>query len=98
MKLLTTLAILAAGAMLARAADFLPYDGTKERDAFWDFYNKKVLTQLQDDEKRLTGEIAKATDATAKADLEEQLKVMRERLKKPEFFTFAKTGDLPKDL
>ena len=91
-------AMLFAGALHLRAADFPPYDGTKERDAFWIFYNSKVLTQLQEDEKRLTGELAKATDATARADLETQLKTTRERLKAPEFFTFAKPGDLPKDL
>lgn len=80
------------------AADFPPYDGTKERDAFWSFYNKKVLTQLQDDEKRLAGEIEKGKDAAAKKELETQLATTRERLKKPEFFTFAKPEDVPKDL
>ena len=81
-----------------RADDFPPYDGTKERDAFWSFYNHKVLQQLQDDEKRLADEVAKAPDTATRADLETQLGKTRERLQKPEFFTFAKPEDVPKDL
>ncbi|HYF33738.1 MAG TPA: extracellular solute-binding protein, partial [Prosthecobacter sp.] len=81
----------------ALTADFPPYDGTKERDAFWSFYNKKVLTQLQDEEKRLAAEVAKAPEAERTA-LEKELAKTRERLQKPEFFTFAKPEDLPQDL
>ena len=91
-------AALFLGGQHLRAADFPPYDGTKERDAFWSFYNHKVLSQLQDDEKRLTGELAKAPDEATRTDLESQLKTTRERLKKPEFFTFAQPGDVPQDL
>ena len=82
----------------SRAADFPPYDGTKERDAFWSFYNKKVLADLQGQEKELSDQLAKATDAGAKSEIEQQLNAVRERLKKPEYFTFAKPEDLPKDL
>jgi hypothetical protein len=45
------LAALLGGAL--HAADFPPYDGTKEREAFWGFYNKKVLEGLQSQEKDL---------------------------------------------
>lgn len=86
------------GGLDLRAADFPPYDGTKERDAFWSFYNGKVLTQLHDDEKRLAAELTNAPDAATRADVESQIKAVRERLLKPEYFTFAKPDDLPKDL
>lgn len=79
-------------------ADFPPYDGTVEREAFWDFYNKKVLTGLQADEKSLPEQIAKTQDPEEKAALEAELVKVRERLKKPAFFTFAKIEDLPTDL
>ncbi len=79
------------------AADFPHYDGTKERDAFWDYYNRKVLAQFQDEEKRLARELAKAAEPE-KAGLETQIKATCERLLKPEFFTFAKPEDLPQDL
>lgn len=81
-----------------QSADFPPYDGTKERDAFWGFYNKKVLTDLQGQEKDLSDQLAKATDAAAKTEIAQQLNAVRERLKKPEYFTFAKPEDVPKDL
>lgn len=90
------LASLLGGAM--HAADFPPYDGTKERDAFWGFYNKKVLAGLQSQEKDLPAQIAKETDAAQKAELEAELVKVRERLKKPEYFTFAKPEDVPADL
>ncbi|MCE9520277.1 MAG: extracellular solute-binding protein [Verrucomicrobia bacterium] len=80
------------------AADFPPYDGTKERDAFWDYYNKKVLANLQGQEKELMEQAAKETDAAKKVVAQEELDAVRERLKKPEFFTFAKPEDVPKDL
>ncbi|MFO1484272.1 MAG: extracellular solute-binding protein [Verrucomicrobiaceae bacterium] len=80
------------------AADFPPYDGTKERDAFWSFYNKKVLTALQNQEKDLSAQIAKETDTAKKTELETQLAQTRERLKKPEYFTFATPADLPTNL
>ncbi len=83
---------------LAHAADFPPYDGTKERAAFWAFYNKKVLSTLQDDAKRLPADIAKVTDPVEKADLEKQLAKTTERLTKPEYFSFAKPEDVPVDL
>jgi microcin C transport system substrate-binding protein len=82
----------------AHAADFAPYDGTKERAAFWDFYNKKVLSTLQDEAKRLPGDIAKATDPAEKIELEKQLAKTTERLAKPQYFTFAKPEDVPADL
>lgn len=91
------LVVLVTGAC-AHAADFPPYDGTKERDAFWAYYNKKVLEKLEGDAKRLPEEIAKAKDATTRADLEKELAKVQERLKKPEFFTFAKIEDVPADL
>lgn len=89
--------LVSAGAVL-HGADFPPYDGTKERDAFWSFYNKKVLAQLHDDEKQQAQDLAKATDDAARAEAEKKLNATRERLKKPEFFTFAKIEDLPRDL
>ena len=76
---LTTAAIF-GGAL--HAADFPPYDGTKEREAFWSFYNKKVLAGLQGQEKELPELIAKEADAAKKAELEAQLTATRERLKK----------------
>lgn len=79
-------------------ADFPPYDGTVEREAFWDFYNKKVLTGLQAQEKSLPEQIAKTQDPEEKAALEAERVKVRERLKKPAFFTFAKIEDLPTDL
>lgn len=80
-----------------QGADFPPYDGTKERDAFWGFYNKKVLSNLQGQEKELTDQLAKASGA-AKPEIEQQIAEVRARLRKPEFFTFAKSEDVPKDL
>jgi len=80
------------------AADFPPYDGTKEREAFWGFYNKKVVEGLQSQEKELPAQIAKETDAAKKTELEAELVKVRERLKKPEYFTFAKPEDVPADL
>jgi len=80
------------------AADFPPYDGTKEREAFWGFYNKKVLTGLQDQEKDLGAQIAKEADAAKKTELEAELVKVRERLKKPGYFTFASPADVPADL
>lgn len=79
-------------------AEFPAYDGTKERDAFWAFHNKKVLTKLQDEAKQLPEQIAKATDPVEKQDLEKQLAKVQERLKKPEYFTFATPADVPTDL
>lgn len=90
------LATLLGGAL--HAADFPPYDGTKEREAFWGFYNKKVLEGLQSQEKDLPAQIAKEADAAKKAELEAELHKVRERLKKPEYFTFAKPEDVPADL
>lgn len=80
------------------SANFPPYDGTVEREAFWAFYNKKVLTGLQTQEKELPEQIAKTEDAEEKAVLEAELVKVRERLKSPEYFTFAKIEDLPGDL
>jgi microcin C transport system substrate-binding protein len=90
-----TLAMVSLG--FAEAADFPAYDGTKERDAFWAFHNRKVLVQLQDEERALTAEAAKAPEAE-RAAVEKKLAAVRERLKKPEFFTFATPADLPPDL
>ena len=94
--LVFTTAAIFGGAL--HAADFPPYDGTKEREAFWSFYNKKVLAGLQGQEKELPELIAKEADAAKKAELEAQLTATRERLKKPEYFTFAKPEDVPADL
>ena len=78
-------------------ADFPAYDGTVERDAFWAFYNKKVLTDLQGQEKELVEQIAKA-DGEVRAGLEVELAKVKERLKKPEYFSFTTPADLPGDL
>lgn len=83
---------------MLHAGDFPPYDGTKERDAFWSFYNKKVLDGLESQAKELPDQIAKAKTLDEKAELEKQLVIARERLKKPEYFTFATPEALPKDL
>jgi len=83
---------------LPLAAAFPPYDGTAERDAFWDFYNRKVLTQLQTQAKELPEQIAKASTPEEKAALEAELAKTRARLQKPEFFTFATAADVPADL
>ncbi len=93
---LVLLALSAGGAL--HAADFPPYDGTKEREAFWGFYNKKVVEGLQSQEKELPAQIAKETDAAKKTELEAELVKVRERLKRPEYFTFAKPEDVPADL
>jgi microcin C transport system substrate-binding protein len=83
---------------VAAADRFPPYDGTAEREAFWELYNKRVLADLQAQAKELPEQIAKETDPVAKADLEKALENLTERLKKPEFFTFATSEDIPKDL
>ncbi len=88
---------LVAGSVM-QGATFPPYDGTKERDAYWSFYNRKVLTQLEAQQKGLTEKLAKETNNTKKEAAQKELTVVQERLKKPEFFTFAKIEDLPKDL
>lgn len=77
---------------------FPAYDGTRERDAFWSFHNKKVLTRLQDEARELPQQIAKAADPLEKADLEKQLAKVQERLKRPDYFTFATPADLPAGL
>jgi microcin C transport system substrate-binding protein len=79
-------------------ADFPPYDGTVEREAFWSFYNKRVLTRLQTQAKELPEQIAKAEVAEEKAALEAELVKVQQRLLKPEYFTFAKIENLPTDL
>lgn len=86
-----------ASVLTLNGADFPAYDGTVERDAFWAFYNKKVLTGLQGQEKDLAEQVAKA-DAEVKGELEAELVKVRERLKKPEYFSFASLADLPGDL
>lgn len=83
---------------LPLAAAFPAYDGTTERDAFWDFYNRKVLTQLQTQAAELPEQIAKASDPEEKTALEEALAKIRARLQQPEFFTFATAADVPADL
>ncbi len=95
-QLLFALLISPGGAV--KAADFPPYDGTKERDAFWSFYNKKLLASLQEQEKQLAEQIAKESDAVKIADAQMEIVAVRERLKKPDFFTFAKPEDVPGDL
>ncbi|MBL9159236.1 MAG: ABC transporter substrate-binding protein [Verrucomicrobiales bacterium] len=94
--LLACLALIDAASL--HAADFPPYDGTAERDAFWEFHNKRVLEQLQTQEKQLADELAKTTDAGAKGALQSELDHVRTRLTKPQFFTFATPADLPGDL
>jgi len=99
---------LAAGAVVALAGllsscgeaetRFPAYDGTAERDAFWELYNKRVLADLQAQEKQLPDAISKEADPAKKQALEEQLALVQERLKKPEFFTFATPAELPQDL
>lgn len=80
------------------AADFPPYDGTAERDTFWDFHNKRVLKQLRTQENQIADELAKATDEAAKAALQHDLDHVKARIEKPEFFTFATPEDLPPGL
>lgn len=84
--------------LLASASNFPPYDGTAEREGFWAFHNPRVVEQLQSQEKQLAEQLAAATDESAKTALEEELAALRERLAKPEFFTFASPADLPADL
>lgn len=83
------------GAVPLDAGDFPPYDGTAERDAFWDFHNKRVLERLRTQETQLAEDLAKAAGDAAKAALRTELDHVRARLAKPEFFTFATPGDLP---
>lgn len=74
------------------------YDGTKEREAFWAYYNQKVLDRLKVDEKDLLKKLAETTDESAKAPLQEALDKLRRHLQKPDFFTFATLADMPADL
>jgi microcin C transport system substrate-binding protein len=75
-----------------------PYDGTKERDAFWAYYNKQVLEQLKAEEKALLAKLAETAEDAAKAEVQEALDKLRQRLERPEFFTFSTLEALPKDL
>jgi microcin C transport system substrate-binding protein len=92
------LAATLASAVPLLASNFPPYDGTAERDAFWDFHNKRVVGQLRTQEKQLADDLAKATDDAAKAALRTELDHVKARLAKPEFFTFATPADLPAGL
>lgn len=74
------------------------YDGTKERDAFWAYYNKQVLERLKTEEKGLLAKLTEAADEGAKVELQEELDKLRQRLEKPEFFTFSTLEALPQDL
>lgn len=101
MKPATAILLLAAtlaSAVPLLASNFPPYDGTAERDAFWDFHNKRVVGQLRTQEKQLADDLAKATDDAAKAALRTELDHVKTRLAKPEFFTFATPADLPAGL
>jgi hypothetical protein len=89
------LALLALGTADAGAADFPVYDGTIERDAFWEFQNKRVLERLQATEKDLAEKTASETDETLKTALAGELEKVRLHLQKPELFTFAGPADLP---
>lgn len=80
------------------ASDFPPYDGTAEREAFWEFHNKRVVEQLRSREKQLADDLAKAPDDATKASLRIDLEQVKARLAKPEFFTFATPADLPAGL
>ena len=92
------LALLTLGDADAHAADAPVYDGTIERDAFWDFQNKRVLERLKATEKDLAEKAAAESEATAQAALEGELAKVRLHLEKPELFTFAGPADLPTDL
>lgn len=97
--LLSCVLCLAVLSPAAQADERFPfYDGTKERDAFWELYNRKVLERLQAQEKELPEQIAKETDPTKKAALEKEWSLVVERLKKPEFFSFATPAEVPQDL
>ncbi len=77
------------------AASFPPYDGSAERNAFWEFHNKRVVEGLRTEETQLTEQLSKETAESAKATLQSALERVRQRLAKPEFFTFATLVDLP---
>jgi microcin C transport system substrate-binding protein len=89
---------MACGLLSGTLLSFEPYDGTKERDAFWEFYNKRVQTRLETEAKELPEQIVKATDPQEKADLEAALAKVRARLLKPDYFTFATPADVPANL
>lgn len=89
------LLVVVASLTALHATDFPPYDGTAEREAFWDFYNQRVLGQLQSREKEIGERLAKETDETVKSALAGELEALRQRLAKPEFFTFATPEDIP---
>jgi microcin C transport system substrate-binding protein len=75
------------------------FDGTAERDAFWELHNGRVLRGLQAEEKGLVERLAELDEGDpARAGVVEELEAVRRRLEKPEFFTFAKPEDLPGDL
>lgn len=97
MKLLLSISI-ALTAVIASAADFPPYDGTTEREAFWDYYNRQVVERLKVSERDLSEKVTAEPDETAKAALGEELEKVRRRLLNPEFFTFATVEELPGDL
>ncbi|MCB1203028.1 MAG: ABC transporter substrate-binding protein [Verrucomicrobiae bacterium] len=97
LKHLLILPVIAAG-LSVRAADFPPYDGTAEREAFWAFYNERVVGQLQAQEKDLVERQAKETDEVVKTTLSDDLDALRKRLLQPEFFTFATPEDIPAGL
>ena len=92
------LALLVIQTGTAPAANFPAYDGTIEREAFWDYQNKLVLERLRTTEKDLAEKAAAESDAAAKAELEKELEKVRLHLQQPELFTFATPTDLPADL
>ena len=79
-------------------SNFPPYDGEKEREAFWDYQNGKVLERLRSSEKELTAKAEAEADETAKAAILVELEKVRQHLMKPDLFTFATPADLPADL
>jgi microcin C transport system substrate-binding protein len=75
------------------------YDGTKERDAFWAYFNQKHLDGLQQQLQSLTQQLADTEpDTEARAQLQESIADTQKKLAQPEFFSFATPADLPTDL
>ena len=75
------------------------YDGTKERDAFWAYFNQKHLDGLRQQLQSLTQQLADTEpDTEARAQLQESIADTQKKLAQPEFFSFATPADLPTDL
>jgi microcin C transport system substrate-binding protein len=78
--------------------DFEAFDGTKERDAYWSYYNRQVMAQLEAESAEIEKQLQKEMAEEQRAELVQQKNNVKNRLINPEFFSFKTPADLPEGL